>query len=103
MTGNAEPNRSVAANNTRHRLRLYLGNIIERFTIPEEIVIVVTALIVGAGTGLGAMIFIWLLQQIGAFTALVVANVGLIVGTLTVMAAAGAIVGLLIDHWASEA
>ena len=88
MTEHAEPSRSVAANNTRNQLRLYLANIIERFTVPEEIVIVVTALIVGVGTGLGAMIFIWLLQQIGAFTALVVDNVGLIVGTLAVMATA---------------
>ncbi|MFZ1770012.1 MAG: chloride channel protein [Caldilinea sp.] len=103
MTEHAEPSRSVAANNTRNQLRLYLANIIERFTVPEEIVIVVTALIVGVGTGLGAMIFIWLLQQIGAFTALVVDNVGLIVGTLAVMATAGALVGLLIDRWASEA
>ncbi len=103
MTEHVEPKAAVAPERPGNQIRAALANLAGRFAIPEEIVIVTTALLVGIGTGLGAVLFIWLLQQIGAVTAFVVANVGLIVGTLATMAVAGVLVGFMIDRWASEA
>jgi len=64
---------------------------------------VVTALIVGAGTGLGAVFFIWLLGQIEDFSLYVQSILGNLVGLFLFLAIAGLIVGYLIDKWASEA
>src|SRR5690606_34800144 len=103
MTEHVEPKAPAAPERPGSQIRAALAALAGRFTIPEEIVIVATALVVGVGTGLGAVIFIWLLQQIGAVAAFVVANVGLIAGTLGTMAVAGVLVGFMIDRWASEA
>lgn len=103
MTEHSESDRSLVPERKSNQVREIAANLTQRFTIPEEIVIVTTALIVGVGTGLGTVVFVWMLRQIGAFTDFVVANVGLIVGTLSVMAGAGVIVGFMIDRWASEA
>ncbi|MCB0050222.1 MAG: hypothetical protein KDE24_11850, partial [Caldilinea sp.] len=103
MTEHIEPKAVAAPERPGSQIRAALAGFAERVAIPEEIVIVTTALLVGIGTGLGAVLFIWLLQQIGAVTAFVIANVGLIAGTLGTMAVAGVLVGFMIDRWASEA
>ncbi len=103
MTEHIEPKAAAAPERPGNQIRATLAGLIGRFAIPEEIVIVTTALLVGIGTGLGAVLFIWLLQEIGAVAAFVVANIGLIAGTLGTMAVAGVLVGFMIDRWASEA
>ena len=62
-----------------------------------------SAILVGVITGLGAVIFIWLLARIGEISHWVEVNAGGVVGVLAFMALAGAIVGFLIDRWAKEA
>ncbi len=76
-----------------NRLRDHLTRMAERRTIPEEVIIVTTALIVGIGTGLGAVIFIWLLRQIETLRGLVIDNLGLVIGLLSFMTLAGLLVG----------
>ncbi len=76
--------------------------IFERVRSPETLLIG-SAILVGAVTGLSAIIFIWLLAQIGSLSRWVEANAGGVLSVLLFMAAAGAIVGFLIDRWAKEA
>lgn len=76
--------------------------IFEQARSPEALLIG-SAILVGAVTGLSAIIFIWLLAQIGALSRWVEANAGGVLGVLLFMAAAGAVVGFLIDRWAREA
>ena len=76
--------------------------IFERLRSPEALLIG-SAILVGAVTGLSAIIFIWLLARIGALSRWVEANAGGVLAVLLFMAVAGAIVGFLIDHWAKEA
>ncbi len=70
---------------------------------PDSLVLVTVALFVGAGTGLGAVIFIWLLRQISALSLKIQDWLGAVVGLVLFMAVAGLIVGYLIDRFASEA
>ncbi|MEX1021030.1 MAG: chloride channel protein [Litorilinea sp.] len=70
---------------------------------PEEVTLVSAAVVVGIGTGLGAMIFIWLLGQIAGITAWLQISIGTISGLLLAMIGSGLIVGYMISHWASEA
>lgn len=70
---------------------------------PEEIVLIGTALVVGLGTGFGAVVFIWLLGQIGVLSQMVRNVVGEIPGLLLVMTVGGLIVGYIVDYWAKEA
>ncbi len=74
----------------------------EHLRSPEALLIG-SAILVGSVTGISAVIFIWLLAKIGAFSNWIEANTGGIVGVLLFMGAAGALVGFLIDRWASEA
>ncbi|MEZ4581375.1 MAG: chloride channel protein [Caldilineaceae bacterium] len=85
------------------RLRAQFNRFLDRRTIPEELIIVGTALLVGIGTGLGAVIFIHLLEFIAMLTERLTASIGMVVGTLLAMGLAGAAVGLIIDKFASEA
>lgn len=73
-----------------------------RWYYPDELTVFGLALIVGALTGLGAVIFIWLLEQIGLLVQQATDRFGA-VGLLVVMALAGMIVGFIIDRWAHEA
>ncbi len=70
---------------------------------PEELILFSTATLVGLGTGLGAVAFIWLLGQIGDLTQWMQAVLGGVVGLLLAMGMAGLIVGFVIDRWAREA
>ncbi|MCA9926494.1 MAG: chloride channel protein [Anaerolineales bacterium] len=81
----------------------WLRRYMDQMQPPDSLVLVTAALFVGAGTGLGAVIFIWLLQKISALSLMVQDWIGPIVGLILFMAAAGLIVGFLIDRFASEA
>lgn len=70
---------------------------------PEELILFGTATLVGLGTGLGAVAFIWMLGQIGSLTQWMQSVLGGVAGLLLAMAIAGLIVGYVIDRWASEA
>ena len=85
------------------RLRAQFNRFLDRRTIPEELIIVGTALLVGIGTGLGAVIFIHLLEYIAMLTDRLTASIGMVAGTLLAMGLAGVAVGLIIDKFASEA
>ena len=61
-----------------------------------------TALIVGAGAGLAAVLFIWLLGQWGKLTHLAQAGFGESIGLVLVMGLIGLGVGYVATHWAAE-
>ncbi len=67
-----------------------------------ELMLIISAVIVGAFTGLAAVFFIWLLKQMGIVTLWVQDQTGP-VGMLLYMGVAGLIVGFMIDRWAREA
>lgn len=71
--------------------------------IPAEIVLVTLAVGVGVSTGLGAVLFIKLLAQINALSAALQSRLGSTTGLLVGMAAAGLIVGYMVERWAVEA
>ena len=84
---------------TGQALRQYL----DRIEPPDSIVLVFSALLVGIGTGAGAVFFIWLLTQISRFTLWSQDVAGSVAGLLLTMGAAGFLVGFIIDRWAREA
>jgi CIC family chloride channel protein len=85
------------------RLRTAAARTLDRSNVPEELIIVSMAVIVGIGTGLGAVAFIWLLARIRDLTLLAQNTMGLAIGTITMMTLAGFIVGWMVQRWASEA
>lgn len=84
---------------TGQALRQYL----DRIEPPDSIVLVLSALLVGIGTGAGAVFFIWLLTQISRFTLWSQDVAGNVASLLLTMGAAGFLVGFIIDRWAREA
>lgn len=78
-------------------------NFLVRWQIPEELIIVTTALFVGLGTGLGAVAFIWLLARINDLSTILKGALGEVAGLLIGMAVAGLVVGAMIERWAREA
>ena len=94
---------SEDSRNPEVALPFSLANLLVRWQTPEELIIVTTALFVGLGTGLGAVVFIWMLGGIGDFTSQVKSYLGEIPGLLLIMGVAGLIVGAMIARWASEA
>ena len=62
-----------------------------------------TAIVVGIGTGLLAVLFVNLILLVSTFTLWFMDTVGLVLGLLLAMGAAGLIVGLLSQRWAPEA
>lgn len=78
-------------------------NILDRFQPPEEIVLVTSAVIIGVGTGFGAVLFVWLLKQIQSTVAWFQGFVGPVAGLFIPMILSGLIVGYMVDRWASEA
>ena len=62
-----------------------------------------TAVIVGLGTGLGAVFFIWLLGVMGDGVQVVRNTLGDVVGLLLAMGVAGLVVGFIVERWAAEA
>ena len=88
------------------RLRRRLGGWLDRHQPPETALLVGTALVVGLGTGVGAVAFIWLLRFLqGLFTDLgdwLQATVG-VVGLVAVPVLGALIAGPLITFFAKEA
>ncbi|MFT5196468.1 MAG: CIC family chloride channel protein [Cellvibrionaceae bacterium] len=72
-------------------------------SINPEILLVGTAVFVGVGTGLGAIVFIWLLDQIHRLQDWSFDLFGNQWGLLISMAVAGLVVGYIVDRWAKEA
>lgn len=70
---------------------------------PEQLSLVGTATLVGLGTGLGAVAFVWLLGAVGESTAWLQTVVGDVPGLLLAMALAGMTVGFVVFRWAREA
>ncbi len=74
---------------------------------PDSLVLVLAAMVVGVSTGLGAVIFIWLLRQVTrltiSLTDSVLGNLWPVIATVIVMGLAGLIVGWIVDRWAKEA
>jgi len=67
-----------------------------------ELLLIISAVIVGGITGLAAVFFIWLLKQMGTLTIWASDQAG-VVGMLLYMGLAGLIVGFMINRWAREA
>jgi len=78
-------------------------NILDNFQPPEEIVLVTSAVIIGVGTGFGAVVFVRLLKLIQSSVIWFQGYVGTIIGLFVPMILAGLIVGYMVDRWASEA
>lgn len=74
----------------------------DRLNSPE-LLLNSAALLVGVGTGFGAVLFIWLLKQVGLISQLLESWLPSPAGLLIGMAGAGLIVGVMIDRWALEA
>ncbi len=70
---------------------------------PDSLVLVLTAVLVGIGTGLGAVVFVWMLARINDASRWVQQTIGSTVGLLVVMTSAGVVVGYMVNRWAREA
>ncbi|RMH35770.1 MAG: CBS domain-containing protein [Nitrospirae bacterium] len=73
-----------------------------RWHPPEEALLLVTAVVVGIGTGLGAVFFIWLIARMTDVRHTIESSFG-VGGFLALMALAGLFVGLMVSRWAKEA
>lgn len=81
----------------------WLRRRIDQVEPPDSFVLVMTSLFVGMGTGLGAVAFIWLLEQIGRFSSWTQAQIGVVPALFLLMGGAGLVVGFIVDRWAREA
>ncbi len=99
MSGEALRNIEGAFGRLGQRLRRRLDEV----QPPDSLVLVVTAVFVGAGTGLGAVLFVWMLTRINDASRWVQQTIGSTVGLVLVMALAGAMVGYMVNRWAREA
>jgi CIC family chloride channel protein len=80
-----------------------LRQVIDRIEPPDSVVLITTAVIVGVGTGLGAVVFVWLLARIRDLANWVQVMLGDVLGLFVVMGLAGLTVGYIVDRWAREA
>ncbi len=87
----------------RKDLRARLLQFVEGWRPPETSVLIGSALLVGLMTGLGAAGFVWLLDRVGSLAARLSTWLPGLAGLVMTMAAAGLVVGMLIDRWAREA
>lgn len=89
------------------RLSNWMRQRLDRIEPPDSLVLVLSALVVGTGTGFGAVVFIRLLEQIIRLTQwltdVALANVGEVIALVLVMGLAGLIVGAMVTAWAKEA
>lgn len=76
---------------------------LDRIEASGQLVLSITAVLVGAGTGFGAVAFIWMLGEVGLFTTWARGVLGSALGLIAVMVIAGFIVGWIIDRFAREA
>ena len=91
-------NSTVALPTWRKQVR----DFVDRLSYPGQLVLIISAVIVGAITGGAAVLFIWMLAQMNKLSLLIESAFG-VWGVLAFMAAAGVIVGFMIDRWAQEA
>ncbi|MCA9973751.1 MAG: chloride channel protein, partial [Anaerolineales bacterium] len=84
---------------TGRRLRQYLDQI----QPPDSVVLLLTAILVGVGTGLGAVLFVWLMNEIRTGTLWLEGVLGVAAGRLLAMGAAGLVVGYIVFRFAREA
>lgn len=76
---------------------------IDQVQPPDSLIMVIIALVVGVGTGLGAVVFVWLLRQINQFTVQLQVWSGDVVGLVLAMGVGGVLVGYIVNRWAKEA
>lgn len=76
---------------------------LDRAEISGQLVLSATAVLVGVGTGLGAIAFIWLLEQVGAARDGLRQLFGSALGLIIAMSLAGFTVGWIIERFAREA
>ncbi|PID85125.1 MAG: chloride channel protein [Chloroflexi bacterium] len=81
-----------------HRIQTF----VEKQQNPGQLVLIGSAMVIGAVTGVAAILFIWLLAQINKLALLAESTFG-VIGLVGLMALAGLIVGFIIDRWAREA
>jgi CIC family chloride channel protein len=87
-------------------IRPTLFNLVEKIQPPDSFVLVITAVLVGAGTGLGAVIFVRLLAALTNLNATLIELAPPLLNLpvlLIIMGLAGLIVGYMVDRWAKEA
>jgi hypothetical protein len=88
--------------NSFRKLQQLIREYIDRVQPPDSLVLVVTALFVGVGTGLGAVVFVWALREVGTFVTWLQNEIGDIIGLLVAMGLAGLLVGYMLDRWANS-
>ena len=91
-----------ASSESPARLRLSLSALLHRWEIPEDAVIIGSALVVGGGTGLSAVLFQWTTLLVRDLTLRATEVVGVVAGVMACMVAAGLVVGLIVRYWAPE-
>lgn len=97
---------SVAVSRWPARLvgaRQSLRQTIDSLEPPESVVLVLSAVLIGGATGLGAVAFIWLLGRINEWTLRGQQLLGSVAGLLLAMGLAGLAVGYVVERWAQEA
>lgn len=80
-----------------------LRQIMDQFQPPDSLTMVIVSVVVGVGTGLGAVVFVWLLRQINLATVWFQTWSGELVGLALAMGGAGLLVGYVVNRWAKEA
>ncbi|MCB0046698.1 MAG: chloride channel protein [Caldilineaceae bacterium] len=85
------------------RSQPFIRQLLLRLELPEDVVILGSALIVGLGTGLAAVLFVMMLNTVRRLADLSRVYLGEITGTILIMTLAGFVVGVLIERWAKEA
>ena len=85
------------------RIGQKLRQIIDQTQPPDSLIMVLVALIVGVGTGFGAVVFVWLLGQISQLTAQLQTWLGETGGLVLAMGGGGLVVGYGVNRWAREA
>lgn len=100
---NMKFSRETASTSTQSNPIIWLDAWLARLKIPQDFTLILPALLVGVGTGLGAVFFIWLLEKMSLFSAQVRESIGNTTGLLLIMGLGGLLVGYMVDRWAREA
>lgn len=100
-----QPEQSSTATHTRDWWRgpSFITALFARLELSGQVTLILLAVLVGSGTGLGAVAFVWLLGQVRALREAARAELGSVLGLVLVMGVAGLVVGFVIDRWAREA
>ena len=86
----------------RSRWQTHLKSWLELSPLAGDTLPLILSIAVGLATGIGAFIFIWLLRQLRDVSTLLRASGGALM-SLAILAVAGALTGLIISRFASEA